>query len=519
MEKLIPYLVNSLFSLVYQGTYREFLKSGNIKKIQEKKLIAILAGGRESEYGRLYGFSEIRNVEDFQRQVPLTDYEDYLPTIEKIKRGEKQVLTAEEILLLEPSSGSASASKLIPYTHSLRREFQQGLRPWLYDLYHNHPGLKRGKSYWSVTPAAAGKRYTEGGIPIGFEDDKAYFGCLEKMLLDRVMAVPSGTARSVSMADFYRQTSLGLLQCRNLTLISVWNPSFLILILEHMRQNAAGLTAEIGQRDRKRAQEVRGCLEREDYSGLWPDLQLISCWADAQAGTYADRLRALFPRVDLQPKGLLATEGFVSFPLTAAGGAVLSIRSHFFEFQSAEDGLIRTADRLEAGGRYRVILTTSGGLYRYQLGDLIQVQDFFRGIPVIKFLGKEDKVSDLFGEKLNEIFVRDTLDKLGIRDGFRMLAPEGNRYVLYLEAAQTPGLEAGGIDPGGIDAALGANFHYAYCRQLDQLQELRIFILWGNPEQEYLAECVSRGQKLGNIKPAVLSIQGGWDKVFKGGYR
>lgn len=63
-----------------------------------------------------------------------------------------------------------------------------------------------------------------------------------------------------------------------------------------------------------------------------------------------------------------------------------------------------------------MILTTSGGFYRYDLKDLIQVTDFYREVPVIRFLGKADKVSDRFGEKLNEVFVQDALAGLGISE-------------------------------------------------------------------------------------------------------
>ena len=48
---------------------------------------------------------------------------------------------------------------------------------------------------------------------------------------------------------------------------------------------------------------------------IWPRLALISCWTDAAAGQFLPQLRELFPTIEIQPKGLLATEAFVSFPL------------------------------------------------------------------------------------------------------------------------------------------------------------------------------------------------------------
>jgi hypothetical protein len=499
--------------MLYRKEYHDFLNIKDVRAVQEEKLLEILGRNKDCEYGKLYGFGEVRSIEEFQDRLPLTDYEDYLPYIERIMKGEKGILTREDVLLLELSSGSTSASKLIPYTKSLKEEFQKGIRPWLCDLYSSREGLRSGKSYWSVTPAATKNRYTEGGIPIGFEDDKEYFGVLEKKLLDIVLAVPGAAAKSESIEEFYYRTALELLKCRELTLISIWNPSFLMLILEYMERNSERLAADIAVMDEERAEEVVRLLLVRAYGRLWKNLKLISCWCDGNAEIYADRLKEIFPGVELQPKGLLATEGFVSFPLTAAGGAVLSVRSHFFEFQSAEDGRVFTADRLERGREYSVILTTSGGFYRYRLKDVIEVTGFHNGIPVVRFLGKLDKVSDLFGEKLNEVFVKDALEKHGIKDGFFMMAPETDRYVLYLSAGE----EDLGIAES-IEVSLRENFHYDYCRKLGQLKPLRVFALTGNPEKEYLEECVKRGQKLGDIKPAVLHLKGGWDKVFKGEY-
>jgi len=512
-NRFICYLVNSFCSLLYMREYQDFMSIKDIRAVQNEKLADILSRNKSSEYGKLYGFGDIKTIKEFQERVPLTDYEDYKLYIEKIKRGEKRILTVEDVLLLELSSGSTSASKLIPYTKTLKEEFQKGIKPWLYDLYSSYKGIKWGRSYWSVTPAATENQYTEGGIPIGFEDDKEYFGVLEKKLFDVIFAVPSDAAKTDNIEEFYYKTALGMLNCRGLTLISVWNPSLLILILEYMYKNSEKLATDISLKDSRRAKEVRQCLYEKDFGKLWKNLKVISCWCDANAKIYADKLKGIFPQSAMQPKGLLATEGFVSFPLTSAGGAVLSVKSHFFEFKAMEDGRIFTADRLVNGGKYSVILTTSGGFYRYRLKDIIEVMGFHGNLPIIRFLGKLDKVSDLFGEKLNEVFVKDTLERHGIKEGFFMIAPETDRYVLYIEAGKV----TGGIGDR-IEETLRENFHYDYCRKIGQLKHLKIFKLTGNPEKEYLEECMRRGQRLGDIKPSVLHLKGGWDNVFKGEY-
>jgi len=497
--RLISYLVNSIFCLLYRKEYERFTDVCDVQKVQTQKLTEILQNNKTCEYLRQYEFN---SMEDFLRTAPLTTYEDYLPYIARIENGEKNVLTTQDVLLLEPTSGSASATKLIPYTAGLKAEYQKGLMPWIYDLYSNCKGLRWGKSYWSVTPMVQERRYTKSGIPIGFEDDAAYFGKLAERLMSLVFAVPNAVAGETSMDAFYFKTTLALLKCRHLTMISVWNPTFFTLMLDYIDKNKDKLLDALPE---KRCAELIKPLKEKAFHKIWPNLKLISCWYHANAYTYAQKLQAIFPNVLMQPKGLLATEGFISLPFLGEEGARLSVCSHFFEFLAPGSDKIILAHELAAGEEYEVILTTSGGLYRYRLGDVIKVAGFSGGIPRLKFIGRRDKVSDLFGEKLSELFVKN----LDIQCDFFMLAPETGHYVLYLKADGAP---------PDVERQLLCNYHYKYCRDLGQLGELKVFRLTGNPAQEYLEECVRRGQKLGDIKPAALSLQGGWDQVFQGEY-
>lgn len=480
------------------------LRLSDVQAAQEDKLFRILAENKETEFARKYGFSGITSVEDFRRSVPLSVYEDYTGSIEKIAVGEENILTAGDVRMLELSSGSTSASKLIPYTRGLKEDFQRGLRPWLYDLYTNHAGIKSGKSYWSVTPAAVRNRISSGGIPIGFDDDGQYFGKLEEMMFNLIFAVRKDVAQIKDMDEFYRKTAVSLLACRHLSLISVWNPTYLLLILNYMKDHAQALLSLIPAR---RGKEIRESLLNGNFQGIWPRLRLISCWADANARPYAEKLQSLFPGVVIQPKGLLATEGFITFPVIAAGGPILSVFSHYFEFISLSDENIYGAHELKEAQQYEVVITTSGGLYRYRLSDIVEVTGFFGKIPTLRFVGKKDSVSDLFGEKLNAIFVQNTLERLNIRAEFCMVAPSVDRYILFVKS------DAPIENP---DIAFRENFHYDYCRKLGQLKEMRIFRLFGNPDKEYLDECVRRGQKLGDIKTPVLSLIGGWEDIFRG---
>jgi hypothetical protein len=136
-------------------------------------------------------------------------------------------------------------------------------------------------------------------------------------------------------------------------------------------------------------------------------------------------------------------------------------------------------------------------------------------------VGKEDRVSDRFGEKLDDGFVASALGAClhGRSDlEFAMLAPdersEGLGYTLYVQA-EPPALAA--LAPA-LEAALCENPHYRYCRELGQLAALRIFAERGGAHATYIERCLAAGQRLGDIKPAGLSAESGWSARFDGAY-
>ena len=530
MNRWLCYLANSLLCLMYRREYNAYVRISDVREQQQRKLLDLLHQNRDTAFGRRYGFPAIERVAEYQTRVPLSTYEDYVDEMARIGQGESNVLTRENVILLEPTSGSTGATKLIPYTRSLKEAFQKGLKPWLYDLYTQKPGLRWGKSYWSITPAVTKRACSPGGIPIGFEEDSAYFGGVEKKLMDFLFAVPNRVSRESNMDAFFLETAVHLLLCRHLTLISVWHPTFLFLLLAFMTRETDRVLARVRHKDPQRAIEVTKLLKANQYHRLWPHLQVISCWLDGHAAVHEKQLREWFPHVLIQPKGLLATEGFISLPFTGEKGARLSLGSHFFEFLDPDSQQILLAHELKTGHIYEVVITTAGGLYRYRMKDLVEITGHSGVFPLLKFRGKADRISDLFGEKLHEQFVGDVLKQVfqakNLEPGFFMTAPEKDHYVLYLQL-NPDGREVSEPDgvkewcsqvTAAVENGLRANCHYDYCRRLGQLKPLRVFRLTGNPHQEYLEECVQRGQRLGDIKPTALHLQGGWDLVFKGDF-
>jgi hypothetical protein len=477
---------------------------------QERLLRQYLHQNADTAFGKQHGFISIRSVTEYQERIPLSDYNGHAPWFDRAAAGETGVLTRDPVRHFALSSGSTRAAKQIPYTSTLQEEFRRAVAPWMVDLFRTRPDLALGPAYWSISPVAREATRTSGGIPVGFEEDSAYLGGLWKRLVDGMMAVPSSVRHIRDLETFRHATAIHLLRCRELRILSVWHPSFLDLLLESMEENWDGLLHDIGG---GRAAELSR-LGPRDYAGIWPRLGLVSCWGDGHAAMHLEALRRRFPGVTVQPKGLIATEAFVTLPY--AGRMPVAVRSHFFEFLD-EAGVPRLVHQLEQGREYSVVVTTGGGLYRYRLEDRVAVTGFLDATPSLRFLGKEDHVSDLRGEKLSEGFVssaqRGVFQRHGLSPSFAMLAPTeaGDRYALFIESDRDlPDRLA-----TDLDEALQENPHYRYCRDLGQLAPAEVVQVSQDGYRHYVERCRSRGQRTGDIKACALSNASGWAEVFR----
>ncbi|HWP57529.1 MAG TPA: GH3 auxin-responsive promoter family protein [Candidatus Acidoferrales bacterium] len=549
MREAFNYLVANLLwiSSGWQKTRAFHAALRRPRATQEGRLISLLKQNARSDYGRRYAFERVRSIREFQDAVPIVTYDSLGEEIEAIKRGRERVLTEEPVLWLEKTTGSTGAAKYIPYTANLKREFQAAVAPWMADLYRHRRKMLLGGSYWSITPLAAVPEVTQGGLRVGCDDEREYFGKLDRKLLDRLILVPAELAK-VSDVESGRYVTLRfLLETPRLAFISVWNPSFLTLLVGLLEEHGARLIEDIrrgtltppralpshlhaslarGLAPRpSRARELEEILRRLGKLApieVWPKLSLISCWASGNARNFLPELQSLFPGVEIQPKGLLATEGVVSIPILGHPGGALALTSHFFEFIPEGGSRARPllADELDNGQIYKVLLTTGGGLYRYDLGDWIQVVGYVGETPLVEFIGKESAVSDLCGEKLHAARVETALGaalaEFRLTPSFAMLAPEWGwppRYCLLIEAS---GVSADILAQlaDRLDELLREGHHYAYCRRLGQLGPLQALPV-RDGARRYLERCVALGQRLGSIKPTALHCKPGWSVWFE----
>jgi hypothetical protein len=509
------------------------------ERYQAKRMRRLLHDNRATDYGREHGFEQVDSRKAFAA-LPLTEYADYDNAIERIMNGDQRVLTADHVNILQPTSGTSSRSKLIPYTAALGAEFKAALDAWLFDLYRQRPKLLLGPQYWSISPAIERETRAKGNVPIGFLDDAEYFGARRRWIMDAIMAVPSDVRMIADMEANQYVTLLFLLREKRLRLISVWHPSFLTLLLKVMRDRWPHLLADLARggiapdvdvpdaiRRRlahrlrpqpRRARELGALASTDEPSPgkMWPKLEVISCWRDGHVASEITELQGYFPRVLIQGKGLLATEGVVSIPVGPSQQHVCAVTSHVLEFQDS-GGVVHPLWDVKRGETYCVILTTAGGLYRYQLRDRIQVVGMHRRTPCIRFLGRAGVVSDCVGEKLHlehaETAIATVSSQHFKQPCFALLVPSSRagerRYTLLIEAKGAEGEHDLAAAATTLERELRHNFHYSHARRLGQLETAAVTLLEPGAQSRYRDVVAKAGGIAGTVKfPALCMIEG-----------
>jgi hypothetical protein len=378
--------------------------------------------------------------------------------------------------------------------------------PWLSNLTKQFK-ISSGLAYWAISPATRQPELTSAGIPVGLPD-AAYLGDDLVPFFLEVSAVPYWVREIPDVQDWQLATLYYLVCCRNLGIISVWSPTFLLTLMDalHNRRNELGTALTNGLKIHRQELPANPVAYKKlleyyvlrDVKALWPELKVISCWADASSMPFFVMIKKLFAGVSIQPKGLLLTEGVVTMP-NDKNQTVITADSGFYEFMDEDDNL-KLAHQLETDEKYRVVMTTSGGLYRYQTYDWVKCDGYASDLPILRFIGR-DSSCDMVGEKLTEVFVTACLKDIS---GFRMLLPVSNHipgYLLILD--NQPDVEA---LVNGVETRLSDNPQYAYARKIGQLRPLTAIRL-NNPLEIYLNSPLHAGTRLGDIKVPSLCVK------------
>ncbi|MBV9328424.1 MAG: GH3 auxin-responsive promoter family protein [Chloroflexi bacterium] len=470
------------------------------QRTQTAKLLDILRRNADTEYGRRHGFASVRSVRDFQHNVPPTEYDALEPLIERVRNGEPGVLTSQRPTMFATSSGTTGRAKYIPVTPAYLREYSHAVHVHTYRLFTDFPDLLQGQA---LVPSSSDlEGHTSAGIPYGAIS--GYLTRTQPGLIKRFYVLPYALSNVKDVDAKYYLTLRAAIDA-DVRLIVMPNPSSLTLLADKLQtfadelisdmrrgnlnekfaSHAAAARLELPMRPNPgRAADLAQVLSRTGRllpRDVWPNLRVISCWKGGTMPLYLRRLPELYGDCPVRDLGYMASEGRGGTPLVNSGAAgVLSITSHFFEFVP-EDQIDRpapdylTCDQLQANQQYYVYFTTSGGLYRYHINDVVRVVDFYRDTPVIQFVRKGQGISSITGEKLTESQVTAALlaaleQEAVAVEHFTACVSLGDvpAYALYVEGAQTESLEKLRRFGRNIDRALCANNAEYEAKRLSQ---------------------------------------------------
>jgi hypothetical protein len=419
----------------------------NPEKTQNRLLLKIVGQNRDTAFGRDHGFNTIRSLSEYRERVAVGDYERLRPYVERAQNGEAGVLTAAPVLMFTLTSGSTGQPKLIPVTEKTRRSHRQLTRFWYYRALVDHPELFDGKLLGVVSPAVEGR--TAGGIPFGAASGLIYQS--SPRWIQNAYALPYEVAAIKDFeAKYYLTVRLALEH--DVTFLGTPNPSTILKLIETVNRRkheiikdihdgtitplcnlSSAMRALFSRSLRKNPARARrlesliksdGTLRPREY---WPRLRLIGCWKGGTVGVRLQELARWFAKTTpVRDLGYMASEAQISLPISDEGCAgILAIDKNFYEFiPEAEIGSPRppTLDcaEVEEGKSYYLVLTTPGGLYRYDINDVVRVAGFYRRTPLIEFVRKGRDMTNLTGEKLHVNQVIEAVEQAQGAAGLRL---------------------------------------------------------------------------------------------------
>ena len=481
---------------------RHFLSSLKDPYIAQKKILfSLLHSNRNTIYGRKYCFNSIKDVKDFQSKVPIVSYEDIRHYIDKIANGHPNILSSKSTLFFEETSGSGLHSKLIPYNRSLIREFNFALSSWVWSIYSQYPSIFKGRSYWSLSPPLKSQWKTKANIQVGIKNDFEYLSMFGRYISKKIIInVDSDLYDSNEV--FYIETLKKIYSEKHIGLISIWSPSFLLQLDNILRKNWDQIIPHDSQIDVK-----------STWSDIFPSIKLVSCWTHANSMQFMDELKLILGDIQIEPKGLLSTEGVVSIPLIKDMDPVLAVTSHFFEFQCQKSQEISLSHELKKDHTYEVILSSGNGILRYRTGDVIKVTGYIGSTPTMVFIGRKSRISDIVGEKLSEIHCIELINKITshYKNNGLFISPIKNvdnkyYYALYILRDNLNNDEMISIKKLAV-SLLNKNPYYKQAVSMGQLDDFRVVNLDNRTFNNIIDNYFIKSQvRLGDRKPPALFL-------------
>ena len=350
--------------------------------IQRGVLRRLLDKASQTEYGTRYKFDKIRTYETFAQSVPLNDYETLKGYIDRMRHGASDILWPGQVKWYAKSSGTTNdKSKFIPITQrALKHIHYQGGTDSVILYLHNHNPRSRFFS---------GKSLILGGShQPNFNLSESLVGDLSAILLENTSP----------FVNHYR------VPCKETALLSDFEEKRDRIAHEALNENVTTLSGVPSwmMSVLHRVLEISG---KERIDEVWPNLEVFF-----HGGVAFTPYREQYKRL-IQSTGMHymetynASEGFFGLQNDPHDSALLLMLDYdiFYEFIPLEDigseqPRVLPVWQVEPGVNYAMVITTSSGLWRYQIGDTVK----FSSVRPYKFRisGRTKSFINAFGEEL-----------------------------------------------------------------------------------------------------------------------
>ncbi|MBE9481714.1 MAG: GH3 auxin-responsive promoter family protein [Bacteroidetes bacterium] len=376
-------LINSVLSWLMKKRFHQielFMKYPY--EVQSECFKKLIYSAKDTEWGKKYDYKTITNLEKFKERVPLNDYDSLKPYIDRLRKGEQNILWNTDIKWFAKSSGTTSnKSKFIPVsTESLEECHFKAGRDLLSIYCNNNPN----------TFLFDGRGLIMGGSHnISEINNKEYYvGDLSAIIIQNLplwvefIRVPK---RKLALLDEWESKIEQMAHAtisRNVTNIS-GVPSWMLLLL-------------------KRILEITG---KSNLMEVWPNLEVFF-HGGVNFGPYREQFHNLIPSDKMNyMENYNASEGFFGIQDKSDSDELLLMLDYgvFYEFLpldqlNKENPDTLALDEVELNTNYAIIISTNAGLWRYLIGDTIIFTslDPFR----IKITGRTKNFINSVGEEL-----------------------------------------------------------------------------------------------------------------------
>lgn len=360
--------------LAHKHVHKANLSKKNAVEEQEKLLFSLLKSAEKTLFGREHHFEEINTIEDFQKYVPITDYEGLRPYIERIKKGQANILWKDTPEYFAKTSGTTSGVKYIPISKEGTPYQISAAKSALFHYIHQNKNAD----------FVSGKMIFLQGSPHLEEVYGIKTGRLSGIVAHHVPSylqknrLPSYETNCIEDWEKKVDKIVEETERENMTLIS-GIPPWLIMYFEKLKE--------------KHHQKIKQ---------IFPNLQLIVT-GGVNYEPYREKIVDLLGgKVDIV-QTFPASEGFFAFQddYTKEGLLLLTNHGIFYEFIPLEEYGKPSARRLtlkdvELNKDYALILSTNSGLWGYSIGDVVR---FISKEPYrILVSGRTKHYTSAFGE-------------------------------------------------------------------------------------------------------------------------